>query len=1119
MMSMLRILSLGLLVILRPGAPAAAAEREPAGLAVESVKPRSVSARAGLEPGDVLLSWSCAASPPIAPELASGSLRTPFDLLPLEIEEAPRRAVTLRGRRGNEERAWTLGAGEWGLAARPDLPRDLAALDLEARARAEAGDLAASWRSWRSAAESARSAGDGRLAGWFLSRLAAALAQAEKWPEADAAYEEALAVLERESAHAAAAHLLRGWGETFERRGDWDAAIERYEKALALDRAAAAKSLSAARTLDALAIRIAKQSRYDTAVELLGLALEIREELAPGTTEVAGSLNKLGQLARLRGDFAAAEEYLTRGEELQRRLSPDDVQHAMLQMNLGNLAEDRGDLERAESLHRRAVAILEQVAPEHRLVEAGLHNLAEVAIQRGDLAAADDLLRLVLTRQERGARDDFKLVRTRISLGDLAFLRGDLEAAGVHYRLGLASAKRLSPEAREVALCLRSLGQVAIRQGDFAAARSLLWRAQEIDEKLAPETLRVAAGLADLARLETEGSGDLARAEELLRRALAIFKKTAPESLEASDVLRELGEVAGRRGRHEEALKLHRRALELQRRLAPGSMGEATALHSLGQAERRAGRHQEGIRDLCRAVDVLDRQRVRLGGTPEARTSFEASLGGFYHACMEGLLSLGRSAEAFHVLEMGRARSFLALLAERDLRLADLPPELAAERGRVNGEYDRVQSRLVPLSAGRDDAEIERLTGELRDLRFRQEEILATVRREAPRSAALEAPEPLDLAGARAALDPGTVLLAYSVGPERTWLFVVQPVGASGPGLSVLPVAIDAASLRSQVESFGRLLKHPSRNPALPRAQARRLYDLLVRPAEAQIAGAQRILLSLDGPLRTLSFAALLRGDRRYLVEWKPIHSALSATVYAGLATSRPPRLDRGEGRLTAFGDPDYRPRTPAVPADPEVREALRHGLSLDPLPLSGREVKSIAALFPRAEVYLGGEATEERAKSVGPESRLVHFACHGLLDERFPLNSALALSLPGQKAEGRDNGLLQAWEIFESVRLDADLVTLSACDTALGREMGGEGLVGLTRAFQYAGARSVLATLWGVSDRSTATFMERFYGHFRRGKPKDEALRAAQIDQIREGTRASHPFYWGAFQLTGDWQ
>jgi CHAT domain-containing protein len=156
---------------------------------------------------------------------------------------------------------------------------------------------------------------------------------------------------------------------------------------------------------------------------------------------------------------------------------------------------------------------------------------------------------------------------------------------------------------------------------------------------------------------------------------------------------------------------------------------------------------------------------------------------------------------------------------------------------------------------------------------------------------------------------------------------------------------------------------------------------------------------------------------------------------------------------------------------------------------------------------------------------RYVHFACHGYLDERFPLSSALALTIPKTEGDGRDNGLLQAWEIFDQVRLGADLVTLSACQTGLGKEMGGEGLLGLTRAFLYAGARSVLGSLWSVSDNSTTILMGRFYGYLKAGRPRDEALRAAQIDLIRTGgtgPRAadlSHPFHWAAFQLSGDWK
>jgi CHAT domain-containing protein len=222
------------------------------------------------------------------------------------------------------------------------------------------------------------------------------------------------------------------------------------------------------------------------------------------------------------------------------------------------------------------------------------------------------------------------------------------------------------------------------------------------------------------------------------------------------------------------------------------------------------------------------------------------------------------------------------------------------------------------------------------------------------------------------------------------------------------------------------------------------------------------------------------------------------------------------------------------------VRAAGERGYDLGALRFARSEVSAITRLYPtRSVAYVGAEASERRAKSLPPDVRYLHFACHGLLDEWLPLNSALALSATDEA--GGDNGLLQAWEIFESVRLHADLVTLSACQTALGKETEGEGLVGLTRAFQYAGARSVLASLWSVSDRSTARLMERFYSHLKAGLRKDEALRRAQLDLIRAkpgsdgagetrgigglsatiGAKpdATHPFHWAGFELFGDWR
>jgi CHAT domain-containing protein len=296
----------------------------------------------------------------------------------------------------------------------------------------------------------------------------------------------------------------------------------------------------------------------------------------------------------------------------------------------------------------------------------------------------------------------------------------------------------------------------------------------------------------------------------------------------------------------------------------------------------------------------------------------------------------------------------------------------------------------------------------------------------------------------------------------------------------------------------------------------------LVRPAEPVLAKADRWLISPDGPLHSLPFAALLAGDH-YLAESKPIHLVASAAVYKEIKATRAKKPAAATMELLAAGDPLYPARleNPAeAAADPQVQTALRRGLRLEPLPATRSEVEAISNLFPNVRILLGRDATEEAIKSLAPQARRLHFACHGLLDERFPLNSALALSIPERPEEGRANGLLQAWEVFDELRLDADLVTLSACDSGRGKEMGGEGLIGLVRAFQFAGARSVLASLWSVSDASTGDLMKRFYGHLRSGKPKDEALQSAQIELIRSPRKElSHPFHWAAFQLVGDWR
>ncbi|HET9316127.1 MAG TPA: CHAT domain-containing protein, partial [Vicinamibacteria bacterium] len=298
--------------------------------------------------------------------------------------------------------------------------------------------------------------------------------------------------------------------------------------------------------------------------------------------------------------------------------------------------------------------------------------------------------------------------------------------------------------------------------------------------------------------------------------------------------------------------------------------------------------------------------------------------------------------------------------------------------------------------------------------------------------------------------------------------------------------------------------------PALV-AQGERLYAELLKPAGRAVDDAERVLVSPDGALHLLPFGALVRrrDPLTFVAEWKPLPTVASASVYAEIKKTRRAAPDPTP-RLAAFGDPAPAAAGSADTGSREASDVLR------PLPYSREEVERIAALFgPGARRYLGPAATKAEALALGKDVRYVHFATHGLIDARSPLDSALVMATdrPGAPV---DDGRLRAWEVRDRLRLDADLVALSACESGLGREATAEGLIGLSRAFQHAGARSVLASLWAISDRSTARFMESFYQRLRQGAPRDRALQDAQVASLRQG---AHPYHWAAFQLSGDWR
>jgi CHAT domain-containing protein/Tfp pilus assembly protein PilF len=940
-------------------------------------------------------------------------------------------------------------------------------------------------------------------------------------------------------------------------RGDLATAEAYSRRTLAIREKLAPDSLDLASSLQNLGNVAYARGDLMTAEAYQKRALAIKEKLTPDSLDLAESLNNLGAVATMRGDLETAEAYQKRALAIQERLAPDSLDLAGPLINLGVVARDRGDLITAEAYSRRALAIQEKLAPDSLDLAGSLDNLGSVAAMRGDLATAEAYFKRALVIREKLAPDSLDLAYSLQNLGNVAYARGDLMTAEAYQKRALAIKEKLTPDSLDLSTSLGNLGAVARDRGDLTTAEAYIKRALGIREKLAPDSLDLARSLNDLGVVARD-RGDLTTAEACQNRALAIQEKRAPDSLDLARSLNNLAVVARDRGDLMTAEPYFKRALVIRAKLGPGSTDEAESQHDLGLLYRKANQDRLAADHFQRAVDALEAQVGKLGGTQEAETGFRAKYGDYYRDYIDVLVALNQPEDAFRILERSRARTLLAMLAERDLVFAaDLPKETERERKRIAWEYDQTQARLEQLNPAKDPAQIEGLLNGLRELRDRQSQMVEQIRQQSPRLASLQYPRPLDVRGVQAALDPATVLLSYSLGKEKSYLFALT----ADAGLQAYTLALGEAQLREEVEKFRSLIERAQLGAQELTGlvdRGKRLYERLIQPAAKTIERAQRVLVLPDGPLHLLPFAALIRsvdakpgtadkpavvgGAERhwlYLVEWKPLHVVVSATVYAELRKQRQHRPEKETRKtLVALGDPKY----PAFgiqesekeldKRDAVLRSILTRGYRLTPLPSTKSEVAAIAELYrEKADTFVGAAATEERAKGVAKETKYLHFACHGLLDERFPLDSGLALTIPDDVKEGQENGILQAWEIFERVRIDADLVVLSACETGLGKEMGGEGLVGLTRAFEYAGARSVLASLWSVADETTAALMKRFYRYLKAGQSKDAALRQAQLDLIRssisiQGQKgaaatldASHPFYWAAFQLNGDWR
>jgi CHAT domain-containing protein len=821
---------------------------------------------------------------------------------------------------------------------------------------------------------------------------------------------------------------------------------------------------------------------------------------APTTAEL---LRRQGDALRRLRRLPEAETVYHQALGVWRQHAGDGVGSSLILSALGNLAGQRHELAEAGRLAAEACAIRQRAAPGSWLVANCSNNLGILAGRRGDLATADSHFATTLDLHRSLGMEP---VDALANLGIVARLRGDLERAETYVREALEHRERQGDWARAAAL-RNNLANIVADRGDDARALAIYDRLIENDLRRAPNPQVLAQAQINRAKVQARA----ARFEEAiagLDEAQALLGFTLPDTPDAADIVQLRAEVALLRGEHREAAAACATALAAHARLRPDTLQEAMAASLCARIAAAAGDPARADELFRRSLTTLERQQQRIGGGERGLVAFRDKLQPYYREYVTFLLEQGRDAEAFEIYERSRAQALRSLVRQRDLELGSrVPAELAQRRAALGGEIEVTYRKLAALPDGA--AEGAALRDEIDRLHARREEISTQIRAASPAVAALEAPPALELAEIAAGLGPGTLVLAYDLGAENSRLFTVTPAGT----VETHDLAEDVGALAAAVDRWVDLAARP-RDSAAQRLQAERLSRILLAPAAARLASAQRLLVIPDGPLHRLAFAALPPpprvSDKRYLVELMPIGREVSASVAVGDGAARG-RRDQSSP-VVVFGDP-----TSSSAAVSRFRRELGG------LPASRREAAAVGEVFgARARVFLGDAATEAAARSTMPGAGIAHFASHAVVDELLPFDSALVLA-PGEDGEG----LLQAWEIAEDLRLDGSLVVLSACDTARGGARAGEGIVGLVRALQIAGADAVVASLWQVADESTAELMSRFYRHLEGGAARDEAMRRAQLELIagpvigeRDGRPirldATAPRHWAPFVLLG---
>jgi CHAT domain-containing protein/Tfp pilus assembly protein PilF len=893
----------------------------------------------------------------------------------------------------------------------------------------------------------------------------------------------------------------------YRQQGDEPQALSTYQKGLQRSLETGC-SEDTAWILVSMGLFQVQRARFDEAVDLYQRALEIWEKVG-GAHERAFTLESLGNAYLHKREPAEALKAFTGALPLAEECG-DLKRQTRVTLGLGSSQFGGGQVNEALATFEKTL-VLSRSSGDADAEQTSEYNLSALYQRKGQLQkAVDVILRLIARGGNDGLGPQYR------NLGALYLELGDPERARESYERSREEYRKAGEPDGEVD-SLIGVASVFQKTGNPKEALATIEQAR----KIAPEESWKTAHY--LGRAQSE-AGLPAKALTSLNRALKIAQESRNRLNEATTLL-VLGSLYVRQTQPVLAAERFGQAIQL------GRVIEAPAIVAPGLLQRALvykaqGRLREALNDADQAREIVESTRRNIAGQ-DLKASFFADQRKLYELSVDLMVRLARlhpeedyPARAFEVSEASQARGLLDLLAEGRIDVRQgLSPELRLREDRLADELSRIQ-----LELRNDDPKPERrqhLQAEMGRLDRERGQLEVEIRSQNQRYADVRYPRPLKLSEIQSQLiDEHTALLEFALGEDRSVLFVVTRKEMK---IFELP---PAGEIDRQVR---RLRKAVEQESLLTRGDylesAFQLYRDLLAPAAGTLEGIPNLLIVPDGSLYYVPFEALLTEsawgraykDLPYVLRRHSIAYAPSASVLAGLIEPREDAGPASRKQLVAFA-PFARPASGAVTragATPSSSAATPGAGSRGfvPLPASLREISDLAGLYPTgtASIFSGDKADEDTVKN-DPDvakARRLHFATHAQIDERFPENSALVFA-----ERGSSHGLLQVYEIF-NLKLSADLAVLSACQTALGKEVTGEGLVGLTRAFFYAGVPSLVVSLWNVVDGSTPDLMVDFYKDLDRLRDKAKALQGAKLSMIAHDGYA-HPSYWAPFVLIG---